>query len=133
MQKMTNLESKILSNVSDQFCVWTKPEEFDLSDRTDKRILETKFDNNEVWSVIDRVEDIAEELFKINNPESLSFDSENTEYVKNILGQGMRYGKWFYFPWSRQLVHFPPVEEHRRLKTARNRNLITEDEQRILR
>ena len=30
------------------------------------------------------------------------------------------------------LVHFPPVEEHRRLKTSRNRNLITEDEQRIL-
>jgi len=111
---------------------WHKPEEYTLSDKTDKRILDRKFDNNEIISVSDNLDLIANELFSIDNPELSSDKLSKDEYVSNILGQGSSYGSWFLFPWSQTLVHFPPQEDHRRLRTARNRNLITEEEQRVL-
>jgi molybdopterin/thiamine biosynthesis adenylyltransferase len=40
-----------------------------------------------------------------------------------------RAGAWFYFPWLHQLVHYLPEPLHLELKTGRNRNLITKDEQ----
>jgi molybdopterin/thiamine biosynthesis adenylyltransferase len=39
------------------------------------------------------------------------------------------YGTWVYFPWSRRLVHVLPEAELRELRTSRNRNKITREEQ----
>lgn len=41
-------------------------------------------------------------------------------------------GRWIFFPWSGDLVKYPPVEVHRRLRTARNAYLVTADEQELL-
>jgi hypothetical protein len=42
------------------------------------------------------------------------------------------YGTWVYYPWSRRLVHVLPEAELRELRTSRNRNKITREEQATL-
>ncbi|MCA9494886.1 MAG: Rv1355c family protein, partial [Myxococcales bacterium] len=44
-----------------------------------------------------------------------------------------RYGRWVHFPWSGRLVHVLPEAEYRELRTSRNRNKITDEEQERLR
>jgi hypothetical protein len=44
-----------------------------------------------------------------------------------------RYGTWVHYPWSGRLVHVLPEEEYRELRTSRNRNKITAEEQAKLR
>jgi molybdopterin/thiamine biosynthesis adenylyltransferase len=39
-------------------------------------------------------------------------------------------GTWAYFPWLSSLVHILPDADFQKVRTARNRNLITEEEQR---
>lgn len=39
------------------------------------------------------------------------------------------YGTWAWFPWISTLVHFLPEDLHTELRTGRNRNLITQEEQ----
>lgn len=39
------------------------------------------------------------------------------------------WGSWVYYPWLNTVVHFPPKEVLRSLRTSRNRNLITASEQ----
>ena len=41
-------------------------------------------------------------------------------------------GVWAYFPWKRQLVHILAQEDFEALRTIRNRDLITQDEQQQL-
>jgi hypothetical protein len=43
--------------------------------------------------------------------------------------QGWEMGSWVYFPWNRQLVHILAQTEFEELRTIRNRDLITADEQ----
>jgi molybdopterin/thiamine biosynthesis adenylyltransferase len=43
------------------------------------------------------------------------------------------YGTWVYYPWSRRVVHLLPEAEFRELRTSRNRNKITIEEQERLR
>lgn len=42
-------------------------------------------------------------------------------------------GVWVYYPWTRSLLHLPPSDIYIRLRRSRNRNLITEEEQEIIR
>ncbi len=42
-------------------------------------------------------------------------------------------GRWVYYPWSRRLVHLLAEAEYRELRTDRNRNKLTREEQERLR
>ena len=42
------------------------------------------------------------------------------------------YGTWAFYPWSGRLVHVLPREESRFVRTDRNRNKITREEQQVL-
>lgn len=125
------IESKI-ANATSANNGWSKPEEYDLGTPLDRKILDKKLDNNEVVSVSDGLSIIAADMFEVNHPD-LSYDEKaKEEYVREIEGKGAAYGKWFYFPWSKELVHYPLRDDHLQLRTARNRNLITQEEQQIL-
>lgn len=126
-----SLESK-LANVDTRSNTWHQPEEFDLRDPSDRRILERKFDSNQVSNVHDALENIAEDLSKVEEPGQDDGEVRLSQHYQDIVGKGPEYGRWFYFPWSQELVHFPPIDDHRRLRTARNRNLITAEEQQAL-
>jgi len=85
-------------------------------------------------TVIDVYEDQLQELFFIRNPQ-FRF---NPDY-KNLLSEFITAetgdkdltvcGNWFYFDWSHTLVHLLEEDSFFELRTARNKNLITTEEQ----
>lgn len=88
----------------------------------------------EATSVIDTVNEQIHELFLIRNPEykyKKKYDKQYNVFLYELCrGKEIdKIGSWFVFPWSKQLVHYLPEDLHLELRTARNRNLITKEEQ----
>ncbi len=80
----------------------------------------------------DRVDLAFDELFDINFPakKDTKTTTEVQEFADQLTGGNpSNWGNWIYYPWLNQVVHFPPKGELRALRTSRNRNLITRDEQ----
>ncbi len=83
---------------------------------------------------IDRYDLLLEDLFLIRNPR-FKFIKEykdeasafSEEYIAGREPEDV--GEWFYFPWNKTLAHYLPEDEHQEIRTARNRNIITNDEQ----
>lgn len=111
---------------------WSRPVVFDLSVANEQKQLEDIIDSGEVLHVIDEVERIAQDLFKARHPESAQDKKSAEEFSRLVLGQGPEFGRWIYFPWSRSLERYPSQEDHFFLRTTRNQELITRDEQRHL-
>lgn len=80
----------------------------------------------------DRIDLALDELFDIAHPEKkdTKTQEEVEEYGRQLTGdQPEGWGSWVYYPWLNRLVHIPPKAEFRSLRTSRNRNLITAEEQ----
>jgi hypothetical protein len=71
------------------------------------------------------------ELFKINFPSKAADQKSLDSYVKQQKS-GDYAGAWVYYPWSKILLHCVSPEELFKIRTNRNKNLITEEEQQIL-
>lgn len=87
-----------------------------------------------VARVIDTYQEQLEELFLIRNPRfrfQSEYSKELQEFIANHLGGKMikEVGEWFYFPWNQLLTHYLPNVLHQEIRTARNKNLITKEEQ----
>ncbi len=87
-----------------------------------------------VPKVIDYYKELLEELYQIRNPGTKFIPPSEAEISSFIAGHAQgkslnESGEWFYFPWNQYLVHYLPDELHQELRTARNRNIITVDEQ----
>jgi len=87
--------------------------------------------------IIDTYRQQLEELFLIRNP-FYKFNKNSQKYQKEFKvfisehSEGKKLencGRWIYFPWSRILVHCLQEELYLELRTSRNRNLITGEEQ----
>ncbi len=84
-------------------------------------------------AVVDQYPFLLEDLFLVRNPrfkftpptaaEIAAFIQEQTA------GNPQEAGSWFFFPWSRTLAHYLPEADHQEVRTARNRNIITKEEQ----
>lgn len=86
------------------------------------------------YKILDTYQDQIKELFLIRNPryrfENYSQSQLNQFIKRHKKGQDWHmFGNWFYFPWNNTLVHYLPQKLHQELRTARNKNLITEEEQ----
>ncbi|MEV5595186.1 ThiF family adenylyltransferase [Streptomyces sp. NPDC052496] len=84
---------------------------------------------------VDDLAGIVEELFRVEFP-FLTVDSPyyQVTYRRYLAsrwhgGDLRRAGVWAYFPWRRTAVHLPDETTFLRLRTARNRDLITHQEQ----
>lgn len=111
---------------------WREPVRYDLSSTDQQSDAESLFASGLVWQVRDGIDDIANDLFEIRNPDKRNSEYRRREFTSEITKQGVEFGQWFYFPWSRQFVRYPEQEDHFDLRTARNRELITQEEQRVL-
>lgn len=91
-----------------------------------------------VYRIVDEYESMLTELFQIRHP-PLRFDASDNTACRRFIDDHragrplVACGAWFYFPDTGLLVHYLPEIEHEELRTARNRLLITDDEQRALR
>ncbi len=68
------------------------------------------------------------ELFFIEHPE-VSKSAADTSVVESFIREHTDAGVWVYYPWRDVAVHTPSDALYHRLRTARNRNLITPTEQ----
>lgn len=86
---------------------------------------------------VDRYDLLLEDLFLIRNPR-FKFIQDHANEVKEFTQEYCaeksieEVGEWFYFPWNKTLAHYLPHEEHQEIRTARNRNIITKEEQQKL-
>lgn len=108
---------------------WSPPTEFDLTSTEARHELGNRFSVGEIRTVFDPVVEVANDLYEYNHPDKKDDVQRREAFVDDILRQGSQYGRWFLFPWSGELVRYPEMAEHRALRTSRNRDLITADEQ----
>jgi len=113
-----------------------KPFIFDLNKKRDSAEVKRLLSTHPTLAVVDDYEEQLKELFQINNP-TLVYTSEFTSAFKAwseniaIAAKGLHlHGKWVWYSWSATMVHVLDDEDFQRVRTARNRNLITEEEQR---
>ncbi len=110
---------------------------FSLKNKVQARAVNT-LRRNSTTVVIDTVQEDLEELFCIRNP-AIAHSPNRAAAVKQWLAKVRpnngwdQYGAWAWYPWSKTLVHVLPPDEHQEVRTARNRNLITKEEQAVFR
>jgi hypothetical protein len=112
----------------------SKPTIFDLSNADDRTRFEALIAAGAIKQISDDYEEEQRELYGVRNPSKVyapGFEESFQDYYKSLaqakpLSQD---GRWAYFPWRYLAAHILPEEEYRLVRTARNRNLITEEEQ----
>lgn len=83
--------------------------------------------------IIDAYHSALEELFFIENPHIRKGSSQAEQPLKEFITNSKIEGVWIYYPWRDLLVYTLPEELYFKLRTARNRNIITEQEQGLYR
>lgn len=83
----------------------------------------------------DMLEAQLKDLVRSRTPSKNYSDEELAQEIAKLLGDlpMYDYGRWAFFPWSRRLVHLLPPDAFIELRSDRNRNKITADEQARLR
>lgn len=110
-----------------------KPEILNAANPSDRKRLAVL--NASALRVVDELQGQFEELYKIRHPDSVLRKPSGEQVRAFITAQTgsakipETYGVWGWYPWTGTLVHFLPEELHTELRTARNRNLISADEQ----
>ena len=77
---------------------------------------------------VNEIEMQLEELYQLRNPKTRFLPDYKKESEKFKLKNKHR-TEWFYFPWLKKMVLFLKEDIHTELRTGRNRNLITSEEQ----
>ncbi len=108
-----------------------KPTLFNLSVESDAQALDKLKKDGLVLHSLDTITAQLAELYAIEHPED-AFSPElkvKTESYIAGLGDLTQYGVWVYFPWNSTVVHVLPDAAFQKVRTARNRHLISEQEQ----
>ena len=112
----------------------SRPFIFDASNVRGKMTLKKLLASGKVAHLHDAYRLQLRELFAIDNPPialSGTLEKAFAEYHAKLLKKSPEWkqGRWAFFPWISTLVHILPDEEFQRVRTARNRTLISEKEQ----
>lgn len=108
-----------------------QPQHFTSSDRDHSRLVNLRSENRLV--VVDTIEDQLVELVKVERPDYTWSHEEALLAARARLGaEPERYGVWVYYPWKNTLVHLLDEEAFITVRTNRNRQKITGQEQSLL-
>ncbi|MBV6406446.1 MAG: Rv1355c family protein [Flavobacteriales bacterium] len=110
------------------------PRIFRMAVDGDRAELGRLFAGGLVHQVHDRLQDQLRELVKMEAP-ARQFTAAELERAAQERLQGTpaeAYGVWVFHPWSGRLVHLLDEAEFARVRTDRNRNKITTEEQQLL-
>lgn len=111
-----------------------RPVFFHLTDEADREKIATLLNDTSI-AIRDTFDRQIRELCAIRHPSvypaSEEFASLQKETEQKVTGGAPLWqsGVWAYFPWKKALVHLVEQAEYLELRTARNRNLITAEEQ----
>ena len=111
---------------------WSPPQRFWARDAGDRHLLAALLASGRVTQVIDPIAQIADELFDISDLGDLSDNGARERFGLEFDAESHTFGVWIYFPWSGELIRYPDRQEHRSLRTFRNRDLITRSEQLVI-
>lgn len=111
---------------------WAQPDQFDLSSWADRQEVARRIEDGQIAATIDRGREIADDLFEMRFPHLAGDVQAKQEYVAETTAQGSAYGQWFHFGWKNTLERYPDHQDHQDLRTFRNKNLITHNEQQRL-
>ena len=78
---------------------------------------------------IDAFERGLMELFYVNNPNLKKGMPEGEKPLRKFMLDNNHRDIWIYYPWNNKAVRCVPEDLYFKLRTARNKNIITEDEQ----
>ncbi|HEX3082787.1 MAG TPA: ThiF family adenylyltransferase [Candidatus Saccharimonadia bacterium] len=122
---------KIASIRRMQFEGWEPPALYSAALTADRAALRRLIAGGRVASVHDQIDSAITELFDIEYPEQkdTKTPAQLAKYAAHFGKDLDEYGVWAYQPWDKRLVHFPPATDLHRLRTSRNRNLVTAGEQ----
>jgi hypothetical protein len=110
------------------------PRLFPAADEGTPSALSRLVESGQVVSAYDTVVHQLGELMDTRNPQPKSPERLAHLVAEHLDGRNpSQYGTWVHYPWSRRLVHVLPESEFRELRTSRNRNKITAEEQAKLR
>lgn len=111
------------------------PDFFHLSNKEDAVRLSELLDKNSHIKIIDTYDTQLKELFTLNNP-ALKMNPPELAKQFAVYQQEHYQGKepqlagnWIYLPWRYVLLHLLKDEDFQQVRTGRNRNLITPEEQ----
>jgi len=106
-----------------------------LDDSADKLTFNELLEGSKIKFVCDEIYGQLEELIKVQNPSVNFRQDQYSELInKHLAGKDINeYGAWVYYPWNQRLVHLLDEEEFIEVRTNRNRNKITKEEQDKLR
>jgi molybdopterin/thiamine biosynthesis adenylyltransferase len=111
-----------------------RPEFFRPTDPSDRARLEELLKTRTGITVHDELHGQLTELVRTLNPSKRFTKDELDAAARAHLGNNdpLHYGVWVYYPWSKRLVHLLDALEFARVRTDRNRNKITDEEQALL-
>ncbi|MBC7744070.1 MAG: ThiF family adenylyltransferase, partial [Flavobacterium sp.] len=111
-----------------------KTQLFRLNNVDDKYKFDKLINEDKNIRVFDQIENQLRELIKCSSPSIRIRPEEYTDLIKTHLNgtEIFNYGVWVYYPWSNNLVHILDENEFIKLRTNRNCNKITFQEQSIL-
>jgi hypothetical protein len=107
---------------------------FNLATVADQEQVDALISNGKVQVTVDDYEEQQLELFGVKNPTKVytpTFKDEFKAYYESLQAERPLYqdGVWVYFPWSSKLVHILNEDDFQMVRTARNMNLISREEQ----
>ncbi|MDD2823353.1 MAG: ThiF family adenylyltransferase [Candidatus Daviesbacteria bacterium] len=113
------------------------PRIFDMEKEEEIQQLTKQAFQLNITEVIDEYEDMLEELYFCRNAshkfqyKSVKEIPAYNDFVKSLFNDKplVQTGTWVYFPWKYKLVHFLSKNLHEELRTARNKGLVTHEEQ----
>ncbi|MER6784168.1 ThiF family adenylyltransferase [Streptomyces sp. NPDC000658] len=110
-----------------------RPLVLDPARPVDASVLAGLRESSGVLEVHDRIEDQVEELLCCLTPEDPFAARSRSRAVADVMdGRPDSYGRWVWYPWSGRLVHVLAPDEFRLVRTDRNRDKITREQQRAL-
>jgi molybdopterin/thiamine biosynthesis adenylyltransferase len=109
---------------------WKAPKSYKVNSEAEMSDLAN---DEKIDSVIDPLDYIIDDLFELNYPDCQDDESVKKQFRDQVVEQGYAYGRWFHYPWNNSLVRFPESDDLYELRTFRNRDLITKNEQDTLR
>ncbi len=110
-----------------------QPQFFRLTNTQEKEEFKSLIKDENI-QICDQIESQLRELIKSLNPSERIGENEYPQrIIKHLNGENIEeYGVWVYFPWSKKLVHLLDEAEFVEVRTNRNHNKITREEQHSL-
>ena len=132
--------SRMTATISEPICLgdarsgW-RPLILDFALPADRERLAAVAASGGVFSRHDTIDEQLRELVACRHPaEDLDRAALDQRVAAHLAGRpSAEHGRWILYPWSGRLVHLLPEDEFNELRSDRNRDKITRDEQRRLR